>query len=264
MCNVTRLEGRRRTRRPLHLEDPHATDDVRPRWGNLVYVGTGGRRGRETRPARTERTGDGERDAGSPVLAAPPAAPAPAAPPVAPTPAPPPTAPAPPAAPAAPAPVPPPAVPAPPVAPVEPPAPAAPPTAPAPAAPPAAAAPAPPPAAPAPSAGPAQAAPPAATRQRREYHSRSHCEERGSRQDGTPRAPPDSTRAGSAPPDTVPSGATPPRSTRPVSAPPDSAPPQVYARSGRVQVIRYMRQPTSSGYGSLGSTDSSEGGAESE
>ncbi|CAI7811737.1 unnamed protein product [Closterium sp. NIES-53] len=31
-----------------------------------------------------------------------------------------------------------------------------------------------------------------------------------------------------------------------------------------MHVIRYMRQPTSSGYGPLGSTDSSEGGAESE
>ncbi|CAI7872112.1 unnamed protein product [Closterium sp. NIES-53] len=37
-----------------------------------------------------------------------------------------------------------------------------------------------------------------------------------------------------------------------------------YARSGRVHVIRYMRQPTSSGYRPLGSTDSSEDGAESE
>ncbi|CAI7811300.1 unnamed protein product [Closterium sp. NIES-53] len=37
-----------------------------------------------------------------------------------------------------------------------------------------------------------------------------------------------------------------------------------YARSGRVHVIRYMRQPTSSGYGPLGSTDWSKGGAESE
>ncbi|CAI7805481.1 unnamed protein product [Closterium sp. NIES-53] len=35
-------------------------------------------------------------------------------------------------------------------------------------------------------------------------------------------------------------------------------------RSGRVHVIRYMRQPTSSKYGPLGSTDSSKGGAESE
>ncbi|CAI7910109.1 unnamed protein product [Closterium sp. NIES-54] len=36
------------------------------------------------------------------------------------------------------------------------------------------------------------------------------------------------------------------------------------SRSGRVHVIRYMRQPTSSEYGPLGSTDSSERGAESE
>ncbi|CAI7846179.1 unnamed protein product, partial [Closterium sp. NIES-53] len=36
--HVTRLEGRGRTRRSLHPEDPHATDDVRPRRGNLVDV----------------------------------------------------------------------------------------------------------------------------------------------------------------------------------------------------------------------------------
>ncbi|CAI7737969.1 unnamed protein product [Closterium sp. NIES-54] len=41
------------------------------------------------------------------------------------------------------------------------------------------------------------------------------------------------------------------------------APCPTYCTS-RVQVIGYMRQPTSSGYGPLGSTDSSEGGAESE
>ncbi|CAI7819025.1 unnamed protein product, partial [Closterium sp. NIES-54] len=146
----------------------------------------------------------------------PPAAPAPAAPPAAPAPA------APAAPPAAPAPAAPPAAPAP-AAPPAAPAPVAPPIAPAPAAPPAA------PAAPleAPAAPPAA---PAAPRQRREYHSRSCCGERGSRRRGTPGAPPDSARAGSAPPDIVPAGSTrpgsaSPRSARSDSAPPDSAPP---------------------------------------
>ncbi|CAI7920285.1 unnamed protein product [Closterium sp. NIES-54] len=151
----------------------------------------------------------------TPAPAAPPAAPATAAPPVAPVP---------------PAPAAPPVAPAAPLAPPAALAPAAPPAAPAPAAPPAAPVPATPPAAPAPPAAPtappaAPAAPaPAATRQRREYHSRSRCGEGGSCRDTTPRAPPDSVRAGSAPPDTVPSGSPPPGSARPDSAPPDSAP----------------------------------------
>ncbi|CAI7850656.1 unnamed protein product [Closterium sp. NIES-54] len=122
------------------------------------------------------------------VLAAPPAAPAPAPPPAAPAPSVAPTAPA---APSAPAPAPPPAVPVAPAAP----------------------APAPPPAVPAPPGAPVAPAAPPAARQRREYHSRSRCGERGSRRNGTPRAPPDAARAGSAPPDTGLSVATPPGST---------------------------------------------------
>ncbi|CAI7750049.1 unnamed protein product [Closterium sp. NIES-54] len=107
----------------------------------------------------------------APIPAAPLAAPAATVPAAPPAPVVPPAAPAaPPAAPAAPA-------------PAAPPAPVAPPAAPAPAAPPAApvAPPAAPPVAPA-------APEPAAPRQRREYHSRSCCRERGSRLDGTPRA----------------------------------------------------------------------------
>ncbi|CAI7888908.1 unnamed protein product [Closterium sp. NIES-53] len=107
------------------------------------------------------------------------------------------------APPAAPARAPPPAAPASPVAPGAPPAPIAP------AAPPAAPAPAAPLAAPVAPPEPPAAPAPAATRQRREYHSRSRCGERGSRHDGTPRAPPNSAPPGSAPP---------------VPAPPVSAP----------------------------------------
>ncbi|CAI7904742.1 unnamed protein product [Closterium sp. NIES-54] len=114
--------------------------------------------------------------------AAPLVAPAPAAPLAAPAPAAPPEAPAPAAPPAAPAPAAPSAAPAP-AAPLVAPAPVAPPIAPAPAAPPAAPAPAAPPAAPAPAA-------PVARRQCRAYHSRSRCEERGSRRNGTPGEPP--------------------------------------------------------------------------
>ncbi|CAI7772167.1 unnamed protein product [Closterium sp. NIES-53] len=128
-------------------------------------------------PPETAETEPVPSTSGSPVPVAPPAVPAPA----------------PPVAPAAP-----PAAPAPPVAP------AAPPAAPAPAVPPVAPAPLVTPAAPpATLAAPAPAAPaPAATRQRREYHSRSRCGERGSRRDETPRAPPDAARAGPAPPNT--------------------------------------------------------------
>ncbi|CAI7837555.1 unnamed protein product, partial [Closterium sp. NIES-54] len=164
---------------------------------------------------------------GTPVSAPPPAA----------------LAPAPPVAPAIP-----PAAPSPPVAP------AAPPAAPAPAGPPVESAPPGTPAAPpATPAAPAPAAPaPAANRQRREYHSRSRCGERGSCRDGTPRAPPGAARAGSAPPDTVPSGATPPGSAPPVSAPPDSAPP--------ISAPRAAPESTATSTGSAGSTwDTPEG-----
>ncbi|CAI7832973.1 unnamed protein product, partial [Closterium sp. NIES-53] len=155
-------------------------------------------------------------------------------------------APAPPVAPAAP-----PAALAPPVAPAAPPtapaapAPAAPPAAPAPAAPPVALAAPPAPPAPAASA-------PAATRQRQEYHSRSRCGERGSRRNGTSRAPPD----------TVPSGATPPGSTRPVSAPPDSAPPVSAppVSTPPVSAPRAAPESTATSTGSAGSTwDTPEG-----
>ncbi|CAI7913384.1 unnamed protein product [Closterium sp. NIES-53] len=177
---------------------------------------------------------------------------APAAPPALPAP---PGAPAaPPAAPTAPAPAPPPAAPAPPVAPTAPAAPAAPALAPPPAvlAAPAAPAPTPPPAAPAPPGAPVAPAAPPAARQRREYHSRSRCGERGSCRNGTPREPPDAARAGSAPPDTVPSVTTPPGSTRPVSAPPDSAPP--------VSAPRAAPESTATSTGSARSTwDTPEG-----
>ncbi|CAI7914269.1 unnamed protein product, partial [Closterium sp. NIES-54] len=157
--------------------------------------------------------------------AAPPAAPTPAAPPVAPAPAAPPVAPAPAAPPVAPA----------PAAPLAALAPAVPPAAPAPAAPPAAPAPSAPPAAPAPAApappartppGPTAPAPVAlvARRQRRAYHSRSRCGERGSRRYGTPGEPPDSAHAGSAPQDAAPPESAPPGSTRSGSAPPVPAP----------------------------------------
>ncbi|CAI7877672.1 unnamed protein product [Closterium sp. NIES-54] len=144
------------------------------------------------------------------------APPGPATPPAAPTPVAPPAAPAPAAPPAAPAPAAPPAAPAP----------AAPPAAPAPAAPPAAQAPAAPPAAQAPASPPvAPPAAPVARRQRRAYHSRSRCGERGSRRNGTPREPLDSERVGSAPHDAIPPSSAPLGSTRSGSAPPGSAPP---------------------------------------
>ncbi|CAI7739555.1 unnamed protein product [Closterium sp. NIES-53] len=155
-----------------------------------------------------------------------PAAPTPAAPPAPAAPAapvPPVRAPPGPAAPAAPAPAAPPAAPAP-AAPPAAPAPAAPTAAPAPAAPPAAPAPAAPQAAPAPAAPPAAPAPaePVARRQRRAYHSRSRCRERGSHCNRTPGEPPDAARAGSAPQDAVPPDSAPPGSTRSGSVPPDS------------------------------------------
>ncbi|CAI7798025.1 unnamed protein product [Closterium sp. NIES-54] len=131
-----------------------------------------------------------------------PSAPTPAAPPALAAPVPPVGAPPEPAAPAATTPGgPPTALEAPPAAPAPaapPVAPAAPLEAPAPAAPPAAPAAAAPPAAPV--APPAPAAP-GARRQRLAYHSRSCCEERGSRRNGTPGEPRDTAPAGSAPPD---------------------------------------------------------------
>ncbi|CAI7875589.1 unnamed protein product [Closterium sp. NIES-53] len=144
----------------------------------------------------------------APAPAAPPGAPAPAAPPVAPAPAAPLATPAPATPLVAPTPAAPPAAPAP-AAPPAAPAPAAPPAAPAPAAPPAALAPAAPLAAPAPAAPPAPPAPAApqaapapgalvARRQRRAYHSRSSCGERGSlpaQQPSRPTAEPPSSRA---------------------------------------------------------------------
>ncbi|CAI7799121.1 unnamed protein product [Closterium sp. NIES-54] len=160
----------------------------------------------------------------APTLAAPPAPAAPVpqvrappgptapAPPSAPTPAGPPTASVPPA-------------PGPPAAPPAAPAPAAPPTAPE--ARPVAPVPAAPPAAPAAPAAPPAAGPvaPAARLQRRAFHSRSCCGERGSRRDGTPGGPPDSARSGSAPAGSVLADSAPPGSTRSGSAPPGSEPP---------------------------------------
>ncbi|CAI7911645.1 unnamed protein product, partial [Closterium sp. NIES-54] len=194
-------------------------------------------------PVPPVRAPPGSANPAAPAPAAPPAAPAPAAPPVAPAPAAPPTAPVPAAPPAVPA-------------------AAAPPPAPAPAAPPAAPAPAAPPAAPALAAPPAALAPaaPVARQQRRAYHSRSRCGERDSRRNWTPGEPPDSARAGSAPPDSTPPDSTPPGSIRSGSAPPDST------RSGSAPPVSAPPGPAPAGSAPLAapeSTATSTGSAES-